>query len=193
MTCFRLVLQKCWNDVCTQIFEFFWVFWKNLQTSPFTRQITFSRSHVVPILSDFWQSRFLYSNGLSLTNQTNIQALKKSNVKNMLVAFLDLNIFPPCFSSFFLFFCCYQTRKSLLILPPWAWSKTPGSVSTRAAKLFLRSYQRYTIARRHSMRQLKWTFYKLTGWLASLDLRKLYTRCILSHRIVSQDPPRLIS
>ena len=34
----------------------------------------------------------------------------------------------------------------------------------------------------------------MAGWLASLDLRKPYTsrRRILSHRITSRDPPRLI-
>ena len=44
-----------------------------------------------------------------------------------------------------LFVCCYKPRKYLLRLPPWARSKTPGSISTRAT-LFLRSYQRYTTA-----------------------------------------------
>jgi len=32
-----------------------------------------------------------------------------------------------------LFVCCHKTRKTLLRLPPWARSKTPGSISTRAA------------------------------------------------------------
>ena len=36
--------------------------------------------------------------------------------------------------------CCYKTRKSLLRLPPWAWSKTHGSMSTRV----LQFYQRYS-------------------------------------------------
>ena len=41
-----------------------------------------------------------------------------------------------------------------------------------ARPLFLRSYQRYTTAQNHSTCQLRLTLYKLTGWLASLDLRK---------------------
>jgi len=32
-----------------------------------------------------------------------------------------------------LFVCCYTTRKSLLRIPPWARSKTLGSISSRAA------------------------------------------------------------
>jgi len=44
-------------------------------------------------------------------------------------------------SSAWIFFCCYKTQKSLLRLPrPWARSKTPVSISTRASYLFLRSY-----------------------------------------------------
>jgi len=31
-----------------------------------------------------------------------------------------------------LFVCSYKTRESLLRLPPWARSKNPGSISTRA-------------------------------------------------------------
>ena len=48
-------------------------------------------------------------------------------------------------------------------------------------------------AQRHSTCQLRLTLYKLTSWLASLDLCKPYTICILSHRIASRsrDPPRL--
>jgi len=34
---------------------------------------------------------------------------------------------------FFFFVCWYKTRKSLLRLPCWARSKTPGSISIRAA------------------------------------------------------------
>jgi len=34
---------------------------------------------------------------------------------------------------FCFFVCWYKTRKSLLRLPPWARSKTLGSISTRAA------------------------------------------------------------
>jgi len=74
-----------------------------------------------------------------------------------------------------LFFCCYATRKSILGFPPWKGSKPPGRISTRAAYLFLRSYQRYTTARKHSTCQLRLTLYNLMGWLASLDLRKSYT------------------
>jgi len=58
--------------------------------------------------------------------------------------------------------------------------------------LFLRSYQRYTTTRRHSTCQLRLTLHTLTGWLASLDLCKPYTSGILSHRIASRNPPRLI-
>ena len=36
--------------------------------------------------------------------------------------------------------------------------------------------------------ELRLTLYKLTGWLASLDLCKPHTRRILSHRIASRDP-----
>jgi len=51
-----------------------------------------------------------------------------------------------------------------------------------ARPLFLRSYQRYTTAQKHSSYHLRLTLDKLTGWLASLDLRKTYTSRILSHR-----------
>jgi len=43
------------------------------------------------------------------------------------------------FFLFYLFVCCYKTRKSLPRLPLWARSKFLGSLSTRAAYLFLRS------------------------------------------------------
>ena len=59
-----------------------------------------------------------------------------------------------------------------------------------ARPLFLWSYQRYTTAWGHSMCQLRLTLFKLTGWLASLDLHKPYTCHIL--RIASRDSPRLI-
>jgi len=55
-----------------------------------------------------------------------------------------------------------------------------------------RSYQRYNFVRRHSMCQLRLTLKKMTGWLATLDLRKPYTSCILSRWITSRDPPRCI-
>ena len=58
--------------------------------------------------------------------------------------------------------------------------------------LFLRSYQTYTTTRRYSTCQLRLTLHKLTGWLASLDLRKPHASRILSHQIGSRDPPRLI-
>jgi len=61
-----------------------------------------------------------------------------------------------------LFVCCYKPRKSLLRLPPLARSKPPGSISTRAAYLFLRSYRRHTTARRHFTCQLRWTLRKLS-------------------------------
>jgi len=48
-----------------------------------------------------------------------------------------------------------------------------------ARPLFLRSYRRYTAAQKHSTCQLRLTQFfsrpKLTGWLASLYLRKPYT------------------
>jgi len=47
-----------------------------------------------------------------------------------------------CFSVCFLFVCWYKTPKSLRRLQPWARSKTPGSVSTHVAYLFLQSCQR---------------------------------------------------
>ena len=63
-------------------------------------------------------------------------------------------------------------------------SHSAGSISTRAALLFLRSYQRYTTAQKHSMCQLRFLFlstlYKLTGWLASL--KRLDTSRSLSHQ-----------
>jgi len=91
----------------------------------------------------------------------------------------------PCQESFrspHAFVCLYKTRKSLLRLPPWEGSKTPGSISTRT----LWSYQRYNTARKHSTCQLWSTNNKLTGWLASLDIRKPHTSRILSHRIASR-------
>jgi len=46
-----------------------------------------------------------------------------------------------CFVCLFLlaclFVCCYKTLQFLLGLPPWARSKTPGSISTRAAAVAL--------------------------------------------------------
>jgi len=53
---------------------------------------------------------------------------------------------PPSTTTLFVclfVYCCYEPRKSLPRLPPWARSKTPGRMSTRVAYLFLRSYQRY--------------------------------------------------
>jgi len=75
----------------------------------------------------------------------------------------------------FFFCCCYKTRKSFLRLQVWAGSETPGSISTRAAQLFLQSYQRYTTAQNHSTCQLRLTLHKLTGWLAFLDLQSWMT------------------
>jgi len=40
---------------------------------------------------------------------------------------------PSAFDFVCLLVCCYKPRKSLLRLPPWTRSKTPGSISTRAA------------------------------------------------------------
>jgi len=54
-----------------------------------------------------------------------------------------------------LFVCRYEIRKSLLYLPSWVRSKPPGSISTRTAQSFLRSYQRYTTAQKHSTCQLR--------------------------------------
>jgi len=73
------------------------------------------------------------------------------------------------------FVCCYKTRKSLHCLPLWARNKTTESICIRAVYLFLRSYQRCTTAQNYSLCQLRLILYKVTGWLASLDLRKLYT------------------
>jgi len=88
--------------------------------------------------------------------------------------------------------CSYKTPKSLLRLRLWA-RKTPGSISTRAAQVALPAvHQRYTTAQNHSTCQLRSTLHKLTGSLASLDLRQPYTSRILSQRIASQDPPRPI-
>ena len=42
------------------------------------------------------------------------------------------------------------------------------------------------------MCKLRSTLDELTGWLASLDLRKPHASRVLSHQIASQNPPRLI-
>ena len=110
----------------------------------------------------------------------------------------------PSFCPFFcLFFCCYTTRKSILRLPPWKGSKTPGSASwwiwPRSSPCGPTKGIPPTRDTLHagdtvSTCQLRLTLHKLTGWLASLDLRKPYTsrRRILSHRKTFRDPPRLI-
>ena len=61
-----------------------------------------------------------------------------SNVKNALDILIKMNnlcyfVLCLCDVPFYLFVCCYKTTKSLPRLPLWARSKTPGSISTRAA------------------------------------------------------------
>jgi len=63
-----------------------------------------------------------------------MQSVIKARVQHMLVSFVWCT---PCCLLIFcrhtisphFFFCCYKTRKSLLLLPPWARSKPPGSIS----------------------------------------------------------------
>jgi len=129
---------------------FFETFWKNLPNiAILPRQIAFSKNHLVPILSDFWQPKFLCYDWLGIKLIVIIEALKQLNlVKNMSIAFPDSKYFSSIFD-----------HKS----PICPWQKI-----------------------------LRLTIHKLTGWLASLDLRKPHTSRIISHRITSQDPPRLI-
>ena len=62
----------------------------------------------------------------------------------------------------------FATRPGLKVNPLGIYPLGPRSSSCGPKK-------RYTIAQKHFTCQLRSTLYKLTGWLASLDLRKSYT------------------
>ena len=63
-----------------------------------------------------------------------VQLPRKRDESNRLITPSGRHSIFFLFVFFCLFFCfldwCYRTRKSLLRLPPWARSKTPGSIST---------------------------------------------------------------
>jgi len=63
MTCIRLVWKKCCFEVYRKTFKFLW---NNLEKSSkhcyLTRQIAFSRNHLVHVLSDFLYTKFMHSN-----------------------------------------------------------------------------------------------------------------------------------
>jgi len=79
------------------------------------------------------------------------------------------------------FFLClfvyeYETRKSLLRLPPWPRSKTPGNVYPLGPRSSSCGPTKGTTPpRTASCTNFRLTLYKLTGWLASLDLWKPHT------------------
>jgi len=80
-----------------------------------------------------------------------------------------------------LFVCLFFgiNPKKLYSASCWEGSKPPGNDHTRAEAQTTCIPKTGT---NHVRVNLWLTLYQLTGWLASLDLRQLYTRRILSHR-----------
>jgi len=84
---------------------------------------------------------------------------------------------------FCLFVCWNKPRKTILRLllggkwTPWEWSHTG-----RGTDRDVHTKDNGTAVRAHVLVDPWLTLYKLTGWLASLDLGKPCTRRILNHR-----------
>jgi len=83
-----------------------------------------------------------------------------------------------------LFVCWNQTRQIILRLLIWEGSKPPGNDHTRAGTKNVCTKGSGTY---HVRVNLWLALYKLTGWLASLDLAAPTQRLILSHRTTSPD------
>ena len=87
-----------------------------------------------------------------------------------------------------LFVCCHKSQKSLLRLPPWPRSKTPGSIPIRAEYVFLWSYPRYTT----SQKSTEVNTLQVDRMVRIPGFTQTLYRRILSHQKASPDPPRLI-
>ena len=130
-----------------------------------------------------WTSIFL-NIALDINNSPNIGSQNKTALRaSDVVGF------------FCLFFCCYETRKPLLRLPPWDRSKPPGSISIGLPSVLPIS-SGYTTVQNHCSEPVhvpsEVNTLLIDGWARIPGLTQAPHRGILSHRIVSQDPPRLI-